>query len=211
MATTKIDYSAALVTATAAFVADGDVEAFQSAYRAIPAPSRGAAQVAALMAHPEAMASILDAINDLPAASSSRTKVTLTDDQTVIVRGRFKDAVFGAFRADDDDDIVTEAMDAAIDRLVKVIDAMPIGSSRTSYDVTLADVGITSGDVLANKKGDVTVTVVDPSAGTVDNGTVTMSLSAAAGVVLGRNQNGWAYWRHNGTLLANLRDALTTQ
>lgn len=208
---TKVDYNAVLTAAAEQFGKDGDVEAFQSVYRSIPAPSRGAAQSAAMTAHIGNIEAILSAITNLPATATSRTVERLTDEQEAAIRqyiGQAIEAIEAPFTDSTDEvtytPLMLTAFEAAMVRLAKVADNLPIGNGKVSYNVevtTLLDAGAT----LTGKGPEGEVTATLNADGTVTMGDVTGSLSEMAGNVLGRNQNGWRFWRFEGDTLHTLR------
>ena len=85
-----IDHEGNLFTAITAFASDSDVAALQEAYRAVPAAARGKVQGVAMKramteggVDMDVLGAVLDAFNNLPAATKSRTTKPALDEATV--------------------------------------------------------------------------------------------------------------------------------
>lgn len=194
---------------------DEAVADLQATYRTIHQTRHGKVQAAVLPKFPTVMADAFDAFANLPAAPSSRvTKPTLTDAEKSMVRVYLTDIVSSVHIPTVDpegvwNDAMVEALTTAIGRITKVIGNLPIGSTDKAVYDRSADALLSiapAGSVLTGNlpKDAGTVEAVVNADGTITFGTDTGSLSAVAKVVLGRNQNGWDFWRIGGTVLAKV-------
>lgn len=210
MATEKINWNDLLVLATTEFsTGDATVEQFQTIYRSIPAASRGPAQIAAFTAVPSMVSDILDIINNLPTITASRTKPQLDDAEKLTITERIIGGIMSIQVQDDDTDLselFQTTLDGTIEKVVDYVNGLSIGTSHTVHGVDVLDM-VAAGTVLTGRTKDGTTfdgTVQDD--GTVTVGKVNGSLSAVAGQLLGRNQNGWDWFRFDGKTLAQHRD-----
>lgn len=87
---TAEQHEANLYNAIVAFGTDGNVETLQAAYREVPAAARGKVQGVAMKramteggVDMDALGSVLDAFNNLPAATKSRTSKPSVDEPTL--------------------------------------------------------------------------------------------------------------------------------
>lgn len=200
------DYTQSLSDAVAAFRKDADVSAFQSVYRAIPAAARAKAQIDVLMANPDLAMDILSMVNDLPASTTSRAKQSLSDAEKQEIRARIGVRLSDAdLSQSDDSPLMAETLAATVAKVLRYIDGLSVGSDRAVHDVSVTDI-VPAGSTVTGKVNGQSVTGKVNDDGTVTVGKDTGTLSAIAGKLLGRNQNGWAFWRYDGATLANLRD-----
>ena len=200
-----------LVTAILHWHGDGGTDAeLQSVFRSIHQGRRGKVMIGAQLAvmselDQDSMMALLELLSNLPTATTSRTVRHLTDDEADMIRERILDCIDPDVI--DDDEFLQDAQSATCEKVIRFVQSLSIGNSRTTYDVEPTDV-VPAGTVLTGNHKDGVVSCILNADNTVTmDGQDYGSLSAAAGVVLGRNQNGWGWWRHNGTLLATLRDS----
>lgn len=179
----------------------GDVDAIQTAYRAVHPSHRAAAQTAAMMfvmaegGTTDSVATFLGAINDLPAATASRTVARLSDEQWESCRDAVATdvAVLVQGFADGATDDLHRAAYLRLQKLA--VDAVVNASSGARSTTNLVPLSV--GTVLTH--GDHSVTVTDlTDDGVPLVGDEKLSLSAAAGAITGHPTNGRAYWKLDG-------------
>ena len=112
----------------------------------------------------------------------------------------------------DDDEFVQTVQTAYVEKLTTMVEKVNLSSgSRTTYDAEPADVVLFDDDddttITATYKGNNVTAVLHADNTVTLDGTTYPSVSAAAGAVCARPQNGWTFWRYNGDTLASLRDA----
>ena len=211
--TTTVEQDTASLTAAITAFMGGtlDTDGLQAIYRDVHASRRGTVQSGAIMGamadasfDAEKLPNVLDAFANLPTVSTRAAARKLTESETQTIR----DNILSGFDPDLlDDEFMQDAQSAACEKVVAFIGRLSIGNGRTSHDDT--PISVTGGSVTLTgrfRDNDVTATLNDDNSVTL-NGDVFTSISAAAKAVVGRPQNGWTFWRHNGATLASLRDA----
>lgn len=201
--------TAALTSALEQFHQTEDVSALQSVYRDIHSSRRGQVQSAALRSaglSAETMMAALEAFTNLPAATSSRVNArTLTDDERTAIVDRIIDALGGMDV--DTDSFLANVQTSAVERITRYVSNLNLGNARTTHNDEPTDIVPVGAIIEGTYKGNTaTGTLNADNSVTVGDETFD-SLSAAARSVVGRSQNGWSFWRHEGTTLAALRDA----
>lgn len=219
----KVDHSAAFADALYNYLADGSGPDLQAAYRAIPAPARGAAQAHAFKANladmsADQMGSVLDLLNNLPAAPSTRVARPAPTTEQADMIGRLALARYReSLPAEDYLSAAWEHVEATygdmIDRAVKRIGAaltdVPTGTkvqnSTTMEHLIEADL-VKVGAKVTGPNGAEAIVGADGSLSTKEADG--LSLSAAAKLWTGHPVNGWDFWSIEGAKLAAIRASI---
>lgn len=235
----KVDHEGLLFQAIVTFGNDGNVEALQSVYRDVPAAARGKVQGVAMKramteggVDMEVLSSVLDAFNNLPTATKSRTAKPQVDDATLAglrlfglmkayeaLRSELGEPAHEQAVAWNSEGIPEEhsALTAKITENVVTASSKlgRGGGTRNSFTEKLADLigrgALSEGDVLKGANGaEATVNAdgtVTTSGQTFDN------LSAASRVHRTKEDgkttstNGWDFWTFDGKPVGELRQS----
>ena len=203
-----------------------DTSGLQAVYRDVHASRRGNVQSAAIIAAMGVegfdLAAVLDAFANLPTVTSRVAARQVTDAEANLVRAFLRrtiarnidawlttDIVVGDEENPFNDEFLAQVLIDAGERAMAAIDRQNIGTSRTTHDDEPTDY-VPAGTVLKGtyKGNTVTVTLNADNKVTMAGVDEPLSLSAAAKLVVGRAQNGWAFWRTpDGATLASLRQS----
>lgn len=231
------NYEAELFDGIVAFAAERNVEALQEIYRSVPAAARGKHQSVAMKramteghADMDVLGDVLDAFNNLPAVTKTRTSKPAMDEATAAtlrlasifvayetLRQQVGDEAHAAAQAWYANGAPEEHRDLVLKVASNVVSASEKlgrgGGSRSSFKETLVDLvndgRLPVGSVLTGP-GDASATVLDggklESKGeTYDNPTAACKVWRTKEDGSSTSTNGWDFWTLDGKSIGDLR------